>query len=104
MRSRLASHDGGTPCPTHEPTRSTDSEWSTSGAARGRSTETDPLNRVAKHQYDSFGNETTTIHDYVAGQTATADRNVATIAEFDQATTAGKAGLPTKAQTRPAGC
>ncbi|HET9346554.1 MAG TPA: RHS repeat-associated core domain-containing protein, partial [Candidatus Limnocylindrales bacterium] len=65
-------------------------------------TETDPLGHVTKHQYDTHGNETSVIANYVAGQSATADRNVATLTEFDGSTTAGKAGLPTEV-TDPVG-
>src|SRR5262249_29734751 len=58
-------------------------------------TETDPLGRVTKHQYDGSGNETSTTANYVAGQSATADRNVVTSSAYDALTTAGKAGLAT---------
>lgn len=57
--------------------------------------ETDPLARVTKHTYDSFGNETSVIGNYVSGQSATSDRNVTTSFAYNQATTAGKAGLVT---------
>ena len=49
--------------------------------------ETDPLGRVTKHVYDTNGNETQTIRHFVAGQTATADRNVATTFAYDEGPT-----------------
>jgi RHS repeat-associated protein len=63
-------------------------------------TETDPLGRVTKRTYDTFGNRTGETRNYVSGQPATADRNVALGFAFDQATAAGKAGLATS-QTDP---
>jgi len=65
-------------------------------------TETDPLGRVTKHAYDTYGNETTVTQNYISGQSATAERNVATATAFDQLITAGKAGLATSA-TDPVG-
>jgi RHS repeat-associated protein len=50
---------------------------------------------VTKHNYETYGNETSTVANYAAGQSATADRNVTTSYAFNQSTTAGKAGLPT---------
>jgi RHS repeat-associated protein len=57
--------------------------------------ETDPLGRVTRHAYDTWGNETSVTRNYVSGQSATADRNVVTAQAYDQGTTAGKAGLGT---------
>jgi RHS repeat-associated protein len=57
--------------------------------------ETDPLGRVTHHGYDSFGNETTLVQNYVSGQGATGSQNVTTSRAFDQASAAGKAGIPT---------
>jgi RHS repeat-associated protein len=65
-------------------------------------TETDPLGRVTKHVYDTYGNETSTIQNFISGQSETADRNVTTTVAFNQSTTAGKAGLPTS-MTDPVG-
>ncbi|HCS57045.1 MAG TPA: hypothetical protein DIW80_07240 [Gordonia polyisoprenivorans] len=65
-------------------------------------TETDPLGRVTKHAYDLHGNETSTVQNFVSGQSATADRNVTTTVAFDQTSTAGKAGLVTST-TDPVG-
>ena len=65
-------------------------------------TETDPRGIVTKHVYDSHGNETSTIQNYVAGQGGTSERNVTTTYAFDQQTSAGKAGLVTS-MTDPVG-
>jgi RHS repeat-associated protein len=56
---------------------------------------TDPLGRITRHAYDTDGNETSVTSNYVSGQSLTADRNVVTNFAFNQATTAGKAGLVT---------
>ncbi|TAL10808.1 MAG: RHS repeat protein, partial [Chloroflexota bacterium] len=65
-------------------------------------TETDPLGRVTKHTYDTLGTagatygfEVSVTANYVSGQSATSERNVVTSQAYDQATTAGKAGLAT---------
>jgi len=64
--------------------------------------ETDPLGHVTHHGYDSFGDETSVTQNYVSGQSALSDRNVVSAAAYDQATTAGRAGLVTSA-TDPLG-
>ena len=64
--------------------------------------ETDPLGRVTHYAYDTWGNETSVTQNYVSGQPPTSDRNVVTSRAFDQATTAGKAGLATSV-TDPVG-
>jgi RHS repeat-associated protein len=65
-------------------------------------TETDPLGRVTKHVYDTYGNETSAIANFVSGGGSTESQNVTASFAFDQATTAGKAGLPTS-MTDPVG-
>lgn len=78
--------------------------------------EQDPLGRVTKHVYDTYGNETSTIANCTstgtstpspfdscsAGGTIDAQTNVVSGATFDLAVTAGKAGLAT-ATTDPLG-
>jgi RHS repeat-associated protein len=64
-------------------------------------TETDPLGRVTKHTYDTVGNETSTIRNYLSGQPATADQNVTTTFAYDEGTTPD-AGLLTT-ETDPLG-
>jgi RHS repeat-associated protein len=61
--------------------------------------ETDPFGRVTRHSYDTYGNETSTILNYINLQPPTADINVSTVRDFNQATTAGKAGLVTSLHT-----
>jgi len=72
--------------------------------------EQDPLGRVTKHVYDTHGNETSTIANCTtsgtsapspfdsctAGGTHDGQTNVTSGATFDQAVTAGRAGLATK--------
>ncbi|MFI5040447.1 MAG: RHS repeat-associated core domain-containing protein, partial [Acidimicrobiales bacterium] len=55
---------------------------------------TDPLGRVTRHTYDTDGNELSVIANYQASGSG-ADVNVTSATAFDQATTAGKAGLVT---------
>lgn len=57
---------------------------------------------ITKYEYDGHGNRTAMIENHVAGQPATAERNVRTEAAYDQSTTAGKAGLVTS-ETDPLG-
>ena len=71
--------------------------------------EQDPLGRVTRHDYDTWGNETSTTRNCTssgttapspfssctAGGTADQQTNVVTATTFDQGTSAGKAGLPT---------
>jgi RHS repeat-associated protein len=63
-------------------------------------TETDPLGRVTKHVYDTNGNETSVIRNFVSGESSTHERNVTATYAYDPASTAGKAGLVT-AETDP---
>jgi RHS repeat-associated protein len=65
-------------------------------------TETDPTGRVIKDVYDIRGNRIETIANFVSGQSANHERNVSTSYAYNQATTAGKAGLVT-AETDPLG-
>jgi RHS repeat-associated protein len=65
-------------------------------------TETDPLGRVTKYAYDTYGNLTSTTKNFVSGQPQTADQNVVSSSAYYQATAAGKAGLPTS-ETDPVG-
>jgi RHS repeat-associated protein len=58
-------------------------------------TETDPLGRVTKHVYDTDGNETETIQNFVSAGASTADQNVSTTFAYDSETIAGRAGLIT---------
>jgi RHS repeat-associated protein len=65
-------------------------------------TEIDPRGIVTKHTYDTYGNETQSIANYVSGQSSTNERNVTTTYAYDQQTPAGKAGLATST-TDPVG-
>lgn len=72
--------------------------------------EQDPLGRVTKYGYDTFGNQTSVTQNCTSsgttppspfssctgGGTADAQTNVTTTTTFDQFAAAGKAGLPTK--------
>ena len=74
----------------------------TYAASHQLETETDPLGRVTKYTYDAHGNRTGEIRNFVAGQSATAERNVMTGYAYDLGTAAGRAGLATS-QTDPVG-
>jgi len=65
-------------------------------------TEEAPDGTVTKHEYDSHGNRTAVVQNYVSGQSATSSRNVRTEYAFDGSTAAGKAGLMTS-ETDPLG-
>jgi RHS repeat-associated protein len=56
--------------------------------------ETDPLGRVTRHVYDAHGRETSIIANYVAGQSATHERNATTTYAY-ATNQAGNAGLVT---------
>ena len=65
-------------------------------------TETAPDGTVTKYEYDSYGNRTATVANYVPGESATPSRNVRTEYAYDQSSRDGRAGLVTS-ETDPLG-